>query len=93
MPTALHITVAGRVQGVGFRWVCRREARALGVTGWVRNRSDGAVEMHAEGAAEALDALQAWCREGPSGAVVRQVSATPATPTGASTFDIRLDED
>ena len=92
MLTALHITVTGRVQGVGFRWACRRAAQALRIAGWVRNRADGSVEIVAEGDAKALDAFRAWCREGPPGAVVGQVSADAAAPAGATTFEIRIDE-
>ena len=45
----VHITVDGRVQGVGFRYQCRHEAKKLGLTGWVRNLDDGRVEVLAEG--------------------------------------------
>jgi hypothetical protein len=47
----LHAVVHGRVQGVGFRYFVMREARALGLSGWVRNQADGSVEVEAEGAA------------------------------------------
>jgi acylphosphatase len=69
----LHVVVRGRVQGVGFRWFVRETARALGAAGWVRNRTDGTVEVAAEvdeGRAEQfLDAL----RDGPPGALVTSV--------------------
>ena len=79
---ALSITVTGRVQGVGFRWCCCREARALGLAGWVRNTGDGAVEIEAEGSQAALDALLDWCREGPDGGHVARVSVNPLAATG-----------
>ena len=68
-----HLRVAGRVQGVGFRLHMQREARARGVTGWVRNRSDGTVEAVVQGTPEAVEAMIAWVRRGPSGAVVSEV--------------------
>jgi len=57
--------VTGRVQGVGYRYFARGHARSLGLRGWVRNRFDGSVELHAEGPAAALDALEALLRQGP----------------------------
>lgn len=61
----VHLLIRGRVQGVWFRASARKEAQALGLAGWARNRPDGAVEIEAEGPSEALDALIAWCRKGP----------------------------
>ena len=61
---AVQARVVGRVQGVSFRWYTEERARALGVTGWVRNEPDGSVLLHAEGDDDAVDALVAWCRTG-----------------------------
>lgn len=65
--------VAGRVQGVGFRYFVIREASARGVTGWVRNRADGSVELLAEGPRAALDELIEALRRGPPAARVTSV--------------------
>lgn len=65
--------VRGRVQGVGFRWSTTRAAEELGVRGTVRNRADGAVEVHAEGSAEAMSDLEEWLREGPRAARVEGI--------------------
>jgi acylphosphatase len=65
--------IRGRVQGVGFRYSMRLEARRLGVSGWVRNRHDGSVEAVAQGPAEAVEALVEWSRHGPPGARVTDV--------------------
>jgi len=70
----VHVVVSGQVQGVGFRWFVRQNAKALGVHGWVRNRVDGCVEAEAEGSAEALAAFLAALREGPSRARVEHVT-------------------
>ena len=80
--------VSGRVQGVYYRDTCRRVARGLGVRGWVRNRSDGTVELVAEGARDAVDDLLAWCRQGPPRAHVTALTITDEAPTGESTFRI-----
>lgn len=65
--------VTGRVQGVGFRWWTSRTAEALGLTGSVRNRADGSVEVHAAGAPEALERFRRSLEEGPRGARVERV--------------------
>ena len=62
---ALTGHVTGRVQGVGFRWSTRHQADLLGLTGWVRNRMDGSVEVFAQGNPAALDAFRAFLAEGP----------------------------
>ena len=75
-----QITVRGRVQGVGYRDALCRQAEMLGVTGWVRNRSDGSVEAVLQGSAQALDALVSWARRGPPAASVGEVlTGAPAT--------------
>ena len=68
--------VTGCVQGVGFRWYVLQAARALGLTGEVRNRTDGAVVVEVEGAHEAIDRLLETAREGPAMAMVRQVDVS-----------------
>jgi acylphosphatase len=82
--------VSGRVQGVGFRAATAREARRLGVDGWVRNLPDGRVEVLAEGDPGGVDALVAWLRQGPPGAHVRGISVDDsAPPAGLQGFTIR----
>ncbi len=77
--------MSGRVQGVGFRWECRARARDAGVGGFVRNLSDGRVEGAFEGPDEAVEALVAWCREGPAGASVAAVDVREEPPRGDDT--------
>jgi acylphosphatase len=69
----VRLLIEGRVQGVFFRASAQAEARRLGLTGWVRNRPDGAVEIVAEGERKKLHDLIAWCRHGPRGAEVENV--------------------
>ena len=82
----LYVAVRGRVQGVGFRWFVRERARALGVTGWVRNRQDGSVEVLALGDDLALQKLRALLQSGPDGARVSDIEDQGATP-GVAALD------
>ncbi|HEX5585932.1 MAG TPA: acylphosphatase [Acidimicrobiia bacterium] len=84
-----RVFVTGRVQGVWFRESCREQAVALGVGGWVRNRSDGRVEAVFEGPPAAVDRLVAWCAEGPSRARVDSVEERREAPTGEPGFHVR----
>ena len=72
MPS-VHLLISGRVQGVGFRWFVRVVARQLELSGWVRNREDGAVEIAASGTQEKLDELRKQVRRGPAAADVSDV--------------------
>lgn len=72
-PRRVHLLIRGDVQGVGFRGHVRARASALGLRGWVRNLADGRVEVVAEGEAEPLELLIAWCRRGPTMAEVEEV--------------------
>jgi acylphosphatase len=69
-PIAILAKVRGRVQGVGFRYSACHEARRLGLAGWVRNTSDGAVETFFQGPPEKAELFLAWLRRGPPGARV-----------------------
>jgi acylphosphatase len=75
----LHALVRGRVQGVGFRWFVRERARELGVSGWVRNRVDGSVEVEAAGEAASLEQFRRWLSKGPPGAIVTAIDDLPAS--------------
>ena len=77
---ARRFTVRGRVQGVGFRWFVESEAHKLAVAGWVRNNSDGAVELLAIGTQAQLKALQAKLWQGPRAARVDRVEEIEAEP-------------
>jgi acylphosphatase len=72
---AIHAVVEGVVQGVGYR-----DARALGVAGWVRNRRDGTVEVLVHGTPEAVAAMQSWLHRGPRWARVDRVVVTLREP-------------
>lgn len=86
----VHLRVRGRVQGVFFRGSAQAEAARLGLRGWVRNRSDGSVELVAEGEAAAMEGLLDWCRRGPSGAQVTGVEEVREEPVGLDEgFDVR----
>jgi acylphosphatase len=84
-----RVFLTGRVQGVWFRESCREQAVALGVGGWVRNRSDGRVEAVFEGPGAAVDRLVAWCAEGPARARVDSVEEHREAPTGEPGFQVR----
>jgi len=86
---ARRFVVRGRVQGVGFRWFVEREAHILGIAGWVRNNSDGTVEVLAMGTRDQLSGLRSRLREGPRAARVDDVQESEAQPVaGLGTFRI-----
>jgi acylphosphatase len=77
---AKRLTIAGRVHGVGYRQWMVESARALGVSGWVRNRFDGTVEALVAGDAAAVEELLRACRRGPRLALVTQIDEQLADP-------------
>lgn len=83
-----HVTVHGYVQAVGFRYGARIEAKRLGISGWIRNRSDGAVEAEIEGDEASVDAMLAWLDDGPPGADVTSISTAVMPSTGERGFHI-----
>ncbi len=85
----VHLFVRGRVQGVFFRASTQREAKRLGLTGWVKNRSDGSVELLAEGEEEELKELISWAHRGPSAARVERVDVRWRSFVG-DFFDFRI---
>jgi len=87
--TAVRLRIAGRVQGVGFRAWALREAGALRLRGWVRNRTDGSVEALVIGEDQAVDRMIDACREGPLGARVSDVVVTEAEDDGSDRFSAR----
>ena len=76
---AAHLTIRGRVQGVGFRHFMNRTARDLHVTGWVRNRRDGSVEAVIAGTPDAVHTMMERARRGPSHAMIAEFEVTSAT--------------
>jgi len=83
---SVRLTISGRVQGVGYRIWAERTASALGIRGWVRNRSDGSVELLAIGKDDAVAALIEACGHGPRHADVSGVSISDASDDGSAGF-------
>jgi acylphosphatase len=86
---AARLRITGRVQGVGYRAWALRQASALGLRGWVRNRSDGSVEALLIGPADATERMIEACRQGPLGARVSDVAAGEAEDDGSDGFSPR----
>lgn len=86
----LHAVVEGRVQGVGYRYFVEENASAMGITGWVRNRWDGSVEVLAEGERLLLEQLVAALYRGPRSARVEEIKEDWQSATGEfPRFNIR----
>jgi len=86
---ARRFIVRGRVQGVGFRWFVEREAHILGIAGWVRNNTDGGVEVFAQGTRDQLFGLRSRLQQGPRAARVDGVEESETRPAdGLSSFRI-----
>ncbi|MBI5264897.1 MAG: acylphosphatase [Bradyrhizobium sp.] len=73
----LHVTIRGRVQGVGYRAWVEYQATNSGLEGWVRNRRDGSVEALFAGPGHVVASMVALCRKGPPSARVDNVSEVP----------------
>lgn len=86
----VRVTVSGQVQGVFFRSSVQELAGRHDVSGWVRNTRDGTVEAELEGAPEDVDAIVAFCREGPELAVVERVDVDDLEPTGDGTGGVEV---
>jgi acylphosphatase len=84
-----HVVVHGRVQGVFFRDTTRRQASSRGVSGWVSNRPDGAVEAVFEGDPDAVQSMVDLARSGPRGAEVERVEEWDEPPEGLTGFQVR----
>jgi acylphosphatase len=85
----MHLIIEGRVQGVWFRESTRGQAVSLGVSGWVKNRPDGAVEALLEGPEDAVMRLVTWCGKGPSAANVTGIHETEEAWRGEfDAFDV-----
>ena len=90
MMVRTHIVVQGLVQGVYFRHFTRITAEQLGLSGWVRNRSDGGVEVVCEGPREQILAMIDWCRQGPVSARVDAIDVQWEDYTGEfKSFEVR----
>ena len=87
--TRRRVVAHGRVQGVFFRDSTQREAKSAGVSGWVTNRSDGAVEAVFEGEDDAVERLVSFVRRGPGHADVEDVEVHEEEPEGLSGFEVR----
>lgn len=86
----VRLIIKGRVQGVWYRASAQKAAQARGLAGWVRNLPDGSVEAIAEGPRETLEAFITWCRQGPPGARVDDVTTEWSAATGEfAGFDVR----
>lgn len=89
MKRCLSIRVTGRVQGVFYRASARDKAQELGLCGFVKNESDGAVYILVEGEEAKVKEFEAWCRQGPPRAQVEQVGVEEAELQHFSVFEIR----
>jgi acylphosphatase len=85
-----HVRLAGRVQGVGFRYAVSDEAQRRNLSGWVRNLDSGGVEAVFEGPRLAVEDMLRWCADGPPGAHVRDMRVSWDEPLeDLPEFDIR----
>lgn len=85
----VHVHIEGRVQGVGFRAWTQSMARDLKLTGWVRNRHDGAVEAVFQGAPDAVSKMLRLCEDGPSFAHVARVQIIGEDAAAYDNFEVR----
>ncbi len=85
----IHLIISGRVQGVGFRYFCQSHAQRLGLTGYVRNREDGSVEVEIEGEDVAVEEFVTLAWNGPRAAHVHDVIREERPVKRESEFRVR----
>ena len=86
----VHLIISGRVQGVYYRMSAQQQAKAIGLNGWVRNRSDGTVEVVAQGLEDDVEAFLRWCHLGPTLAEVSGIERVDGVPVNIPEgFDVR----
>lgn len=86
----IRVVVRGRVQGVGFRWFVRQEARRIGVAGWVRNLDDGTVELETAGDDAAVQRFLDHVRVGPDTAEVSDILISEAEGVGSVPYPFSI---
>ncbi|GBF80366.1 acylphosphatase [Aphanothece sacrum] len=84
----VHVFISGKVQGVGYRYSTVKEAQKLGLTGWVRNLSDGRVEAVFEGDQLKVDKMIKWCYIGTKTANVTEVELEKKEPEFSQEFEV-----
>ncbi len=89
MSVQYQIRVYGRVQGVGFRYAARNQARSLKLKGWVENHPDGSVHLVINGGHDACMKFMAWCRKGRGYSWVEKVDIKEMEPGKLSSFSVR----
>ena len=87
---AVSLKITGKVQGVFFRAETKKKADELKLSGWVKNCSDGTVEIFAQGDDAKLNEFEKWCKKGPPMARVYGIQAKPQEPSDFSKFEICL---
>ena len=83
------LRIHGRVQGVWYRGWTVEQARRLGLTGWVRNRSDGTVEAVVHGPVDQVEEMLRLCHDGPPAAKVSRIDQASAPVPGSDSFEQR----
>ena len=84
----VNINVYGKVNNVGFRFLTMQYALKIGVTGFIMNAENGKLIIEAEGSKDAVDRFVKWCRNGPPGSFISQISIEKAALKNFTTFDI-----
>ncbi|WP_026825491.1 acylphosphatase [Exiguobacterium marinum] len=86
---AKHLIVSGRVQGVGFRYFSQETAQQYGIKGWVRNQSDGTVELHVEGPEQDIEAFKKAVKDGNRFVGVEKIEEKETENQAFRSFDIK----
>lgn len=88
MATRIHLRIRGKVQGVGFRWFVREQARRCDLAGWVRNNADGSVELRVAGDDDCVIRFRSAMGVGPEGARVERIEEIAVEPLQESASDL-----